>query len=168
MGYLNWDSLPIKWSSSYGGTVHQRVFSGQPVINCSSTEPILSGIIQPMTLSCQEDMDSLDNLFLAGEKLIRCPIFYQCPIVIEDVTSYYYAPTKSIRWLNSPYSFSGGYYVGTNADSNFNVINPLLPVEWKVKIVPNERGYEFTQTKAGQKRKCGAIPFKVLNRVQPL
>jgi hypothetical protein len=121
-----------------------------------------------MTLSCQEDIDSLDNFFLVGEKLIRCPIFYQCPTIIEDVTSYYHAPTKSIRWLNSPYSFSGGYYVGTNADSNFNVINPLLPVEWKVKIIPNERGYEYLQFNKNAKRQCGAIPFKVLNRVQPL
>jgi hypothetical protein len=167
MGYLNWDNLPIKWSSTYGGTINKRVFSGDPVVNCSSTEPILSGIIQPMTLTCQEDVDSLDSFFLAGEKLIRCPIFYQAPITIEDVTSYYHAATKSIRWTNSPYSFSGGYYVGANADSSFNVINSSLPVEWKVKIVPLDRGYEYTQTKSGQKRQCGAIPFRVLARVQP-
>ena len=164
MGYLNWDSLPAKWDSSYGGVVNKRVFSGDVLITNSSTEPILSGVIQPMTLKCQEDMDSLDEWFETGSKLVRCPIFYQAPITIEDVASYYDPDTKAIRWVDSPYSFTGGWYVGNNADSLFNVINPSLPVEWKVEIVPIERGYEYTQPNRNRPRQCGAIPFKILGR----
>lgn len=144
--------------------VNKRVFSGEVLITNSSTEPILSGVIQPMTLKCQEDIDSLNEWFETGSKLIRCPIFYQAPITIEDVTSYYDPVSKSIRWVDTPYSFSGGWYVGSNADSLFNVINPALPVEWKVEIVPNERGYEYTQSKKGSHKQIGAIAFKVLGR----
>lgn len=167
MARLNWDALGSDWTLSYQPQLIQRPFSGKPLITISQTEVSIKGTFQPMELLCIEDADSIDQWFRDGERLIRCPAFYRSPISWEGKTSYYDKYFKCIRWVNSPYSFSGGYYVGSNADSNFNVINPDLPVEWKVKIAPVNRGYKFHQPSVSQPYSVAAIEFTVLPRLQP-
>ncbi len=162
MARLNWDSLHCEWKFDYGGVLNPHKFTGSSYITSKYTEAVWSGIIQPMVLECEEDKDSLYDWFETGSKLVRCPVFYKAPEVIEDVTSYYDSVNKCIRWTDTPYSFSGGYYVGSNSDVNFNVVDPGLPVEWKMNIVPDNRGFEFVEAK--DKLKVGAIPFKVLPR----
>ena len=161
---LDWNHLHCKWTSSLGGVVKQPLYTSRPIINCKYTEPMLSGVIQPMVLHCEEDIASLDQWFATSSKLVRCPIFYRAPVIFNGSESYYDDVRKCIRWVDSIISFTGGYYTGSNADSNYNVINPNLPVEWLVDIVPDERGYRYTQASLGQGREIEAIGFKVLAR----
>jgi hypothetical protein len=164
---INFDNIGADWTLDYGATVLTKPYSGKPYITCSSTEVAISGTIQSLVLKCQSDIDSLEQWFTDGSKLVTCPLFYTAPISFEGVDSYYDSATNSISWSDSPYSFSGGYYVGTNADSNYDVINPLLPVEFKVNIIPLERGYRYYQPSSNSPRQVDAIPFIVLPRVQP-
>ncbi len=165
MSKLNWDTVGADWSFSYNPQILEKPFSGKVLVTCAQTEPTIRGTIQPLTLTCQEDIDSLEQWFEDGERLVRCPLFYRAPVTVDGFTSYYDNNFKCIRWTNSPYSFSGGYYVGANADSSFNVINPSAPVEWKVKIAPVNRGYRKYQPKRGQPLVTDAIEFTVLPRV---
>jgi hypothetical protein len=116
-------------------------------------------------LDCQEDIDILDDWFATRSKLVFCPVFYRCPVEFNGMVSYYDDTNKCVRWENSPNSYSGAYYVGGNADSNFNVINPALPILFQLDIAPIDRGYEYTRANSNLAMEVGSINFKVRPRL---
>jgi hypothetical protein len=162
---VNWDCLPATWSFDYEATTNRSLFSTAVSISCKRTEPTITGVIQPMVLDCQEDIDILDDWFATKSKLVYCPVFYRCPVVFNGMTSYYDNINRCVRWENSPNSYSGGYYTGVNANNGFNVINPLLPVLFKLDICPEGRGYEYTRANSGLAMEVGSISFKVRPRL---
>lgn len=172
MARLNWDNLGIDWNFSYLPTVIDKPYSGSPYISVASTEVIIKGTIQPMVLTCQNDVDSLSQWFRTGHRKIRCPVFFRAPLAFEGHTSYYDSVQNCIRFNTSyptssfrtPYSFFGAYYVGSNADSNFNVIDPLLPIEFKVEIAPVKKGFKYGRASKKQPMHIEAIDFVVVPR----
>lgn len=157
---LNWDNLGADWTLSYNPNIIERPFHGRPIVNSPQTEVTITGVIQPMTLTCVEDYEEILEWFTTRSKLVRCPVFYRAPITYEGFTSFYDPVTESIRWNNSPYRFSGGYYSGVNAIDGY-VINPSAPVEWKLDIRPLENGLPFVKPAAKSLIQVGAIPFYV-------
>jgi hypothetical protein len=163
---LNWDAIGANWTLSYNPNVIERPFHGRPIVSTPQTEVTISGIIQPMLLTCREDFQELVTWFTERTKLVRCPVFYRAPVSYEGKVSYYDALSTSVRWVGSPYQFSGGYYVGANSTS-FNVLNPADPVEWKVDIRPLENGIPYVAPGAKLPIQVGAIPFYVKPRRIP-
>lgn len=157
---LNWDRVGANWTLSYNPNVIERPFHGKPIVNTPQTEVTITGVIQPMILTCKEDYQQLVNWFKDRTKLVICPVFYRAPVTYEGKVSYYDPGTDSIRWVDSPYRFSGGYYFGANT-SGGAVINPSLPVQWKVDIRPLENGIPFVDPAANLPVQVGAIPFYV-------
>jgi hypothetical protein len=174
MTKLDWDNLPADWTFSYEPEVTERMI-GTPLIQLKSSQPVIRGVIQPMTLFCREDLKEIEDWFESGSKLVRCPIFFSTLTVSEwGVQMSYNNITKSIDFSlgtnpsGSPYSFSGAYYTGANADSNFNVINPAATVEWKLAISPVETGFELDIAGENNYAQTSAIPFTVNHRLTPL
>jgi hypothetical protein len=162
---LNWDNLGANWTLSYNPNIIERPFHGRPWVSTPQTEVTITGVIQPMILTCVEDYEQLVNWFTTRSKLVRCPVFYRAPVTYEGKTSFYDADTLSIRWNDSPYRFSGGYYTGSNANpTSYKVIDPNQPVEWKVDIRPLENGIPFVQPGLKLPIQIGAIPFYVKPR----
>ena len=137
------------------------------MVNSPQTEVTITGVIQPMLITCRDDYQELLDWFTTRSKLVRCPLFYRAPVSFEGKTSFYDSATVSIRWNDSPYRFSGCYYVGSNA-SSYRVINPSLPVEWKLDIRPLENGLPFVSPKDKLPIQIGAIPFYVKPKRNPL
>lgn len=164
MSRLNWDALGADWTLTYNANIGEKPFYGLPMVNSPQTEVTITGIIQPMLLTCLEDYEQIVEWFDTRTKLVRCPVFYRAPVEYEGKTSYYDPLTKAIRWINSPYRFFGGYYVGSNANLSWDVLNPALPVEWKVDIRPLENGLPFVLPKKSLPIQIGAIPFYVKSR----
>jgi hypothetical protein len=161
---MNWDKLSIEWSFDYRANINEKPYIGECVLSCPQNEITITGIIQPLTLFCQEDFNEIWNWFNLGSKLVFCPFLYRCPISFDGETSIYDPTLKLIKWINSPYQFSGGYYVGSNADLNYNVIDPNLPIQFKLDICPIEREIGYYQPSIKNPIQLDPIPFFVRPR----
>jgi hypothetical protein len=165
MGRLNWDALGIEWTFDYRANTFVKPYNGETLLNCPQDEVVITGVVQPMIITCESDYQEINLWFETETKLITCPTFYRAPVTILDVTSIYNHSNKSISWEDTPYKFTGVYFTGSNSNSNYNVLNPLLPVEWKVDICPTERTFSYHQPSLENPVFIEAIPFFVRPRL---
>jgi hypothetical protein len=157
---LNWDSFGAEWTFDYRVNQFVRPYSEEVSLNCPQDEVVITGLMQSLTIFCEEDYQEIRTWMQTGSKLVKCPVFYRAPVEIDGVTSFYDPLRKCISWIDSPYKFSGAYYIGGNSN-NFEVVDSNLPIEWKLDICPINRELGYSQPSEKNPITLDPIPFFV-------
>lgn len=187
MGKVNWDNIGALWDFNYQANIMTKPYSGGVLITNPNTEPVITGTLNPMILTCNEDIQTFKTWFSTGEMLVTCPLFYRdgdvldksgniivkCKASVErqqvqfatlnDFNNFPIYNFNGVSYQNYFYSYSNVWFVGNNSLGG-RLISNSTQARWKLKIAPKERGFKYHQANINSPMRVDAIEFVVLPR----